>query len=156
MTSIEGFSNYLIYENGDVYSKIQKKILKPQTMNRTSYKYLILKKDNEEKRKSMLVHRLVALAYIPNPDNKPCVDHIDQNRTNNNIDNLRWVDHSENALNIKQCRCDNKLGIKNIYLTKKRGKDYYCFEKIIGGSRHSKIFKNLEDAIKYRDNYVYS
>ena len=98
MTSIEGFSNYLIYENGDVYSKIQKKILKPQTMNRTSYKYLILKKDNEEKRKSMLVHRLVALAYIPNPDNKPCVDHIDQNRTNNNNEDQK-----------------SKVGLQNIH-----------------------------------------
>ena len=46
-----------------------------------------------------LVHRLVALNFIPNPENKPCVDHIDTNPLNNHYTNLRWVTHSENMLN---------------------------------------------------------
>lgn len=45
------------------------------------------------------VHRLVANAFIPNPDNKPCVDHIDTNKLNNNVDNLRWVTQWENCNN---------------------------------------------------------
>lgn len=49
--------------------------------------------------KVMRVHRLVALAFIPNPDNKPCIDHIDGNPFNNHVDNLRWVTHSENNNN---------------------------------------------------------
>lgn len=47
----------------------------------------------------LYVHRMVAETFIPNPENKPQVDHIDTNRFNNRIDNLRWVTQSENNLN---------------------------------------------------------
>ncbi len=47
-------------------------------------------------RKEMLVHRLIAQAFIPNIENKPCVNHIDNNRINNNISNLEWCTHQEN------------------------------------------------------------
>lgn len=45
------------------------------------------------------VHRVVAELFIPNPENKPCVDHIDTNRLNNKVDNLRWVTYKENCNN---------------------------------------------------------
>lgn len=48
-------------------------------------------------RKKCLVHRLVAIAFIPNPDNLPLVDHIDGCKTNNHISNLRWVDYRTNT-----------------------------------------------------------
>lgn len=51
------------------------------------------------KTQTYLVHRLVAETFIPNPHNKPQVDHIDRNRANNNICNLRWVTSHENMLN---------------------------------------------------------
>lgn len=55
--------------------------------------------DIEHKKVQYSVHRLVAQAFIPNPDNKPEVDHIDTNYLNNRVDNLRWVDRKENVNN---------------------------------------------------------
>lgn len=49
--------------------------------------------------KLIFVHRLVAFAFIPNYENKPCIDHIDGTRFNNNVLNLRWVTHLENIRN---------------------------------------------------------
>ena len=152
MTSIDGFSNYLIYENGDVYSKKHKKIMKPH-LNK-GYSCLCIKNDNNE-RKNMKIHRLLALAYIPNPNNKPYVDHIDQNKTNNNLSNLRWATCSENQQNVKQPSRNNKLGEKNISINIVGCNKYYRFVKTINGINHKKLFKTLEEAIEYRDNYLF-
>ena len=75
---------------------IQKEKLLKQTFTSTGYKKVELCKDG--KRKGFKVHRLVAIAFIPNPDNKPEVNHIDGNKINNNIDNLEWVTSSENTI----------------------------------------------------------
>ena len=94
---IKGFENYLIYEDGRVYSKNRNgRFLKPVD-NGCGYLQVLLCKDG--KKKNMLVSRLVALHYIPNHANKEMVDHIDRNRLNNNINNLRWVTASENSYN---------------------------------------------------------
>ena len=75
---------------------IQKeRLLKPSNTS-TGYKKVELCKDG--KRKGFKVHRLVAIAFIPNPDNKPEVNHIDGNKINNNIDNLEWVTSSEKTI----------------------------------------------------------
>ena len=70
-------------------------------------------------RKTFRLHRLVAAVFIPNPDNKPCVDHIDGDRANNHADNLRWVTAKENCNNpITKSRLHKKIGV---YMTGRLG-----------------------------------
>ena len=99
---IEGFEDYTIDEKGNIYSKRKRKYLK-QTINKFGYCQVTLQKDKYKKMFS--VHRLVAQAFIPNPKNKPQVNHIDSNRQNNNVKNLEWVTAKEN----KKHALDNNL-----------------------------------------------
>lgn len=77
-----------------VRSILRGRLLKPTLNNYTGYLQVILGKNG--KWKCHRVHRLVALAFIPNPFNKSCVDHIDNCKTNNNVDNLQWLTVGEN------------------------------------------------------------
>lgn len=61
--------------------------------------YAVVSLFKNGKQKNYKVHRLVAQAFIPNPFNKPCVDHIDTNKMNNKSDNLKWVTYQENSDN---------------------------------------------------------
>jgi len=88
-------TDYLITEEGDVYSTKFRKIKKrKQETNNDGYK--TIKLCNNGKKKNYKVHRLVAETYIPNPDNLPEVNHIDEDKTNNNVTNLEWSTHAYN------------------------------------------------------------
>lgn len=76
--------------------KGREKILKPSD-NGKGYMTVCLYKDGKSYRK--YIHRLVAEAFIPNPDNKPQIDHIDTVKTNNSVENLRWTTPEENGNN---------------------------------------------------------
>lgn len=82
--------------NGGLFQR-KERILK-NTIDRNGYHFVFLYPINGRKR-TIPVHRLVAMAFIPNPDNKPEIDHIDGNKSNNNPINLRWVTHQENCAN---------------------------------------------------------
>jgi hypothetical protein len=73
------------------------RILKSSISNR-GYKRVILVKDKIKK--SLLVHRLIAIAFIPNPENKKDINHKDSDRLNNNIDNLEWCTPKENTAHM--------------------------------------------------------
>lgn len=92
------YTNYLITTNSDVISKnyhrTGKKRLLKQDINQ-GYKRVVLTKNKKTYRKK--VHRLVAETFIPNPENKPCVNHIDGNKLNNNVNNIEWCTYSENS-----------------------------------------------------------
>ena len=84
---------YAVTENGQVWSYKSQKFLKPYLRD-NGYLSVGLHKDGI--RKNHLIHRLVAEAYLPNPDNKSQVNHIDEDKSNNDINNLEWVSAKEN------------------------------------------------------------
>ena len=93
---IDGFPDYLVTSKGRVLSLKGNNIkeLKPFKDKDGYYRVNLYKKG---KRKHILVHRLVAQAFISNPNNKPCVNHIDENKTNNCVSNLEWMTCKENT-----------------------------------------------------------
>ena len=90
---IKGYEGlYQISSHGRVKSLFRyKKILKPALQTK-GYFYVSLCKPN----KNFTIHRLVAEAFIPNPDNLPCVNHKDEDKTNNHVDNLEWCTYEYN------------------------------------------------------------
>ena len=165
---IENYPNYFISTFGRIKSAKNNKILKPYVTKR-GYSYIMLSKNG--KVKNFQVHRLVAKTFIDNPLNKPCVNHIDFNPSNNNVDNLEWVTHSENCLwsskNIslshkgKEKTAQHKKAIRKSMLSSKNSKHYiykngngYMFRfRPSKNEDINKTFKTLQDAINYRDDY---
>lgn len=88
-------NKYVITKDGNVVNSKTGRILKKSLDN---YGYEIVSLSNGKTKHTKTVHRLVALEHIPNPKNKPCVNHIDGDKTNNSTDNLEWCTYQENEL----------------------------------------------------------
>lgn len=86
MQEIKNYPKYYITEDGQVWSEKTHKFLTFKDVNGYNKVELF----NNGKRKYVFVHRLVAEAFIPNPDNLPCINHKDENRKNNKVENLEW------------------------------------------------------------------
>ena len=145
---IIGYEDYLIYDDARVYSKKSNIFMKPATF-RHGYKLIGLSKNG--KQKFCLIHRLVALHYIPNPENKLEVDHISRDPSNNHVSNLRWSTHSENCQN-KGMPNTNTSGVKNVYYHKQR--DKWVYTKTINKIKHQKYFNTFDEAVEYKNNHL--
>jgi hypothetical protein len=108
--------NYSITSDGKVYSKRSKKFLKPFFNTK---RYLCV----DIHIKSARIHRLVAEAFLPNPKNLSQINHIDGDKTNNNVNNLEW--------------CDNRQNVIHYYSSKSPGVSITKY-----GNFHTKIYLN--------------
>ena len=94
--SVNGYANYEISNCGRVRNATTERMLKSSDDGRG---YLKINLPKEGKSSTMKIHKLVAEAFVDNPEGKHCVDHIDSNRKNNNCENLRPATHVENNRN---------------------------------------------------------
>ena len=149
---IEGTDIYKITGVGDVINT--KSNTKMRIQNNNGGKLSVsIRMDG--KYKKMYIHRLVALAYIPNPESKPQVDHIDGDNSNNIISNLRWCTNEENQNYRDEQGVSGKEGIskKILYdgieyksikslsriLAEERGSKQDTIRKAIKAARHGEI-----------------
>jgi hypothetical protein len=146
---VDGFNGYKVSNFGNLKNK-KGKILKFRE-DKDGYKRTNLYKDN--KPHTFYIHKLVAIAFIPNSENKPKVDHIDRNHHNNHISNLRWVTTRENTLNSKT-NSRNKTGYKCISYDENSQK--YKLQMSLSEKKSEQLgyFYKLEDAIKERNKYA--
>lgn len=136
---IQGYDgDYTITEDGTVTSYKYKtpRIMKTYIDSKGRYVYTHLCKDNISEHKA--IHRLVAEAFIPNPDNLPEVDHIDNNPQNNHVSNLRW--------------CTRKFNLERSYETMSPVRNYkitelYHNDELVG------TFKSTKLATRYAAKY---
>lgn len=107
MKDIPGYEGlYAITSCGRVWSYRHGKFLKDSDSR--GYRRVVLSLGNE--RKAFNIHRLVAEAYLPNPENLPCVNHKDENKSNNSVNNLQWCSILyNNTYNDRHLKCAQKI-----------------------------------------------
>ena len=140
------YLGYTVYPNGDIMGKRGKLMLKPAKDKRG---YLFVNLFINKKKNNIRVHRLVALCHIPNPDNKPTVDHIvSEDITNNSVSNLRWATRSEQNIN-RGMFCNNTSGVKGVT---KKGNSWKA-QLQVNGKVMTKTYKSFEKAVEKRKEW---
>jgi hypothetical protein len=107
---ITEYPNYEVSTDGQVRNSGTGRVLKPGPKG---CGYLGVGLRNEGKTHTKSIHRLVAQAFLPNPDGKLVIDHINRDKIDNHLENLRWATHTENNQNTGR-RSNNTTGFKNI------------------------------------------
>ena len=128
------YATYSISNQGRVRNDTRGNILAPRTHNKG---YLAV---SMGKGKQALIHRLVATAFLPNPEGYPDVDHKNRDKKDNRVENLRWISHSNNMLNSD--RVDNASYISYLVSIRRNGEI------------HRGIFKTEAEAIEFRDRVL--
>tara|TARA_R110001632_G_C11088614_1_gene389562 strand:+ start:84 stop:545 length:462 start_codon:yes stop_codon:yes gene_type:complete len=142
---IVDYPNYLIYEDGRIWSKNKNRFITPYICDNGYYRIRLTK---NKKIKHIRIHRLIGLHYIPNLNNKECIDHIDGNKLNNKIENLRWVSQTENKNYFKKHQKNCLSEYKNIRLRKDNNK--WNFRKIVFGKNYNLQFETKNDALWFK------
>jgi len=144
---IEGYEWYEISTTGQVRTRAKNKDKLMKVRMYGEYQAYKLSKDN--KGRLVTIHRLIALHFIPNPNGYDYVDHINRDKLDNRIENLRWVTFSENRFNTPAQK-NNKLGEKYI---SRRGTSFRVSLRWVNIFRD---FKTLTEAIEWRNEYLTS
>ena len=145
MSDIPGFPGYLIEKDGTIMDK-KGQLVSPHYDNKGYVRVNLFRDKNYSKKRA----NLLALTYIPNPQNKPVVDHINNVRDDDRLENLQWLTWAENAQK-RLLSTTNTTGYQNIYPS--RG----GFEISIvrdGKCVYRHFEKTLEDAVKARDAFL--
>ena len=141
---IEGFENYEVSNLGNIRNIITKRILSHQNNGKNYSKVNLITPTKCMK----YVHRLIAMAFIPNPENKCEVDHIDRNRQNNIVLNLRWATKSENQINRKK-QVNNTSKVTGVNFDKHTNK-WLVRIHINGKEKNMGLYKDFDEAVKVR------
>ncbi len=146
---IDNYPDYLIYPNGKVFSKKRNKEMKPFT-NKAGYQRISLWKNGKEKK--FYIHRLIGIHHIPNPENKPTIDHINRIRDDNRLENLRWATSKEQSENQEKhfIRKDNTSGHRGISFHKSINRWVYVKRDKY---KIHKSFESKTDALCFK--YIY-
>ena len=135
--SIQDFSNYTISTKGIVRNE-KTDYIKSQWKGASGYLHVDLQQDGV--RKKIAVHRLLAMHFIPNPDNKRTVNHIDGNKLNNSIDNLEWATDGENIQHAYDTGLQSKESRRK---TKQAEADKLFTERVMTGTTITALAKEL-------------
>ena len=143
--TVDDFEDYEVSNYGNVKNKKTGRILK-QGLNKWGYYIVGLSKNGI--RVTCKVHRLIGLSFIPNPEEKKCIDHIDRNKINNVVQNLRWATHSENNTNITTRKDNTSTHTGVIY--HKRLKKWQVSICINGLRKHIGSYIDFDEAVRVR------
>jgi hypothetical protein len=154
---VKSVDRCILDTTGRKQTKPSKMIAQRKRNHRYKYVSVNLYKDN--KIKAHVVHRLVAQAFIPNPENKPQVNHIDENPENNRADNLEWVTAYENMHYNDLVRRINRKATKPVNAYDMQGNLVYSFGSMgeaekCGFNRYA-ISANINGRTKTSGGYVW-
>ena len=148
---VEGYANYVIHPCGTIL-RIWKNKTKEMKTRKEKNGYMRIELSNNGKGKKFLVHRLLALHFIPNPENKPTVDHKNRIRDDNRLENLQWATLKEQMENASRRQpADFSYGGR---ITKDPRCNSWQWTYLIKGKRFRKNMKSKQSLEKYRDEII--